>query len=464
MSEDPDDESEATDMTDEDAEPSDSGPGDFDPPVENRRRALAVLFGVVFVDLLGFGILIPIIPLYAEAFGANEFVVGLLLASYSATQFVFAPILGRLSDERGRRPILLLSLGGSVIAWTLFGLAEALWVLFLARLIAGAMGGNIAAAQAYVADITPPEDRAKGLGLIGAAFGLGFVFGPALGGIASSPAVLDWLGDVLPSVVPVTRFTIPSFVAAAITGLNLAVAFVVLPETRRQETVRDERGRVERLVGALRNPALSGLVISFFLLSLAFSGMESMFVLFTNDEFGYGTTANGYLLAYMGVVVAIVQGGVVGRLTERYGERRVAVAGVAIMGLSLAALPFSTALGTGVPAVGPLVGALPTLPGGVLVMLAVLYCLAVGNGLANVSLTTLVSKNAAEETQGGAFGLTQSAGSIARTAGPTAAGALYAAIQFWLPFVVGGLLMLPILYLLATTIGGGADAVEAAGD
>jgi len=449
---------------DDDREPQDDDDDEFEPPIENRRRALAVLFGVVFVDLLGFGILIPIIPLYAEAFGANEFVVGLLLASYSATQFVFAPILGRLSDERGRRPILLLSLGGSVLAWTLFGLAEALWVLFLARLIAGAMGGNIAAAQAYVADITPPEDRAKGLGLIGAAFGLGFVFGPALGGIASSPGVLDWLDGVLPAIVPVTRFTIPSFAAAAITALNFAVAFVVLPETRQGETAADERGRVERLVEALRNPALSGLVISFFLLSLAFSGMESMFVLFTKDEFGYGTTANGYLLAYMGVVVAIVQGGIVGRLTERYGEPRVAVAGVAIMGVSLGALPFSRVLGTGVPAVGPLLSALPTFSGGVLVMLAVLCLLAVGNGLANVSLTTLVSKNAAEETQGGAFGLTQSAGSIARTVGPTAAGALYAAIQFWLPFVVGGLLMLPILYLLATTIGGGAEAVEAASD
>ncbi|MFT4891807.1 MAG: DHA1 family tetracycline resistance protein-like MFS transporter [Halobacteriales archaeon] len=465
MKEDPsDDGSDSSPPPDDGPGPRNSAGEGFDPPVENRRRALAALFGVVFVDLLGFGILIPIIPLYAEAFGANEFVVGLLLASYSATQFVFAPILGRLSDERGRRPILLLSLGGSVIAWTLFGLANALWVLFLARLVAGAMGGNIATAQAYVADITPPEDRAKGLGLIGAAFGLGFVFGPAIGGIASSPGVLDLLGGVLPSVVPVTGFTIPSFVAAAITALNLAVAFVVLPETRREESAADERGRVERLIEALRNPALSGLVISFFVLSLAFSGMESMFVLFTKDEFGYGTTANGYLLAYMGVVVAIVQGGVVGRLTERYGERRVAVAGVAIMGLSLGALPFSSVLGSGVPPVGPLLGSLPTLSGGVLVMLGVLLWLAVGNGLANVSLTTLVSKNAAEETQGGAFGLTQSAGSIARTAGPTAAGALYAAIQFWLPFVVGGLLMLPVLYLLATTIGGSAEAVGAADD
>src|SRR6056297_1743444 len=194
--------------------------------LENPRRAMGVIFAIVFVDLLGFGILIPIIPLYAEHFGANEFVVGLLLASYSVMQFLSAPVLGRLSDERGRRPILLLSLFGSVVAWTLFGVAESLVVLFAARLLAGAMGGNIATAHAYVADVMPPEDRAKGLGLIGAAFGLGFVFGPALGGVLSSTAALDAARGLLPAVVPVTEFTLPSFGAAAITGVNLVAAFL----------------------------------------------------------------------------------------------------------------------------------------------------------------------------------------------------------------------------------------------
>lgn len=425
------------------------------PPVEDRRRALAVVFAIVFVDLLGFGILIPIVPLYAEAFGASEFVVGVLIASYSMTQFVFAPVLGRLSDERGRRPILLLSLFGSVVAWTLFGLAQGLFVLFAARLLAGAMGGNIATAHAYVADVMPPEDRAKGLGLVGAAFGLGFVFGPALGGVFSADATVAGVRALVPSVVPITQFTLPSFVAAAISLLNLLAAAVVLPETNVGGRPSGERSRTKRLVGALENPSLRGLVLAFFLFSFAFSAMESMFVLFTRDVFGYGPTMNGYILAYLGVVIAVVQGGLVGRLAERFGERTLAVVGVVIELVTLSLLPFSPALGRLVPTVGPLGGGGPTIPGGLLALLVVLTGLSVGNGFTNVSLNTLVSRSAAADEQGGAFGVTQSAGSIARATGPVLAGLLYTTIAFWAPFVVGGLLMVPILVVLLGVVADG---------
>jgi MFS family permease len=419
-----------------------------DAPVESTRRALATVFVIVFVDLVGFGILLPIIPLYAESFGASELVVGVLIASYSMTQFLAAPILGRLSDERGRRPILLLSLLGSVIAWTLFGLAGSLFVLFAARLLAGAMGGNIATAQAYIADVTPPEDRAKGLGLVGAAFGLGFVFGPALGGIFASPSALALARDLLPALVPVTEFSLPSFAAAAITALNLVAAFFALPETNPGgRSTPDARGRLERLTDALTDPALGGLVGAFFLFSFAFSAMESMFVLLTKDLYGYGPTMNGYVLAYVGVVIAIVQGGLVGRLTDLVGEKRLALVGLAIELVALASLPFAPVLGTLLPAVGPL-------SSGLLALLVVLTPLAGANGLANVSLTTLVSTNASDEEQGGAFGLTQSAGSIARAAGPIAAGALYAGIAYWAPFVAAGLMMAPIIYVVGTRVTG----------
>ncbi len=431
-----------------------------DLPVESPKRAMGIVLLVVFVDLVGFGILIPVIPLYAEAFGATEFVVGLLLASYSATQFVFAPILGRLSDERGRRPILLLSLAGSVIAWTLFGLAQALWVLFLARLIAGAMGGNIAAAQAYIADVTTEENRAKGLGLIGAAFGLGFVFGPAIGGLVSSPAALGLARAILPGVVPVSQFTIPSFTAAAITAVNLVAAYWLLPETRRETTASRTEGRLAQLADALSRPALAGLVVAFFLASLAFSGMESMFVLFTKDVYGYGTTMNGYILAYLGVIIAIVQGGLVGRAAEIWSEKYLALGGVTVQFVGLTAIPFTPQLGALLPAIGPLLGVLPTLSSGLIALLGVLSVLAVGNGFTNVSMTTLVSKNAEAERQGGAFGLTQSAGSIARAVGPVAAGALYAGVVFWAPFVAGGLLMIPIFLVLALTIVGDETAPD----
>jgi len=409
------------------------------------RRPLAIVLLVVFVDLVGFGILIPIIPLYAEAFGASEFVVGILLASYSITQFVFAPILGRLSDERGRRPVLLLSLAGSVIAWTLFGLAQALWVLFLARFLAGAMGGNIAAAQAYVADVTTAENRAKGLGLIGAAFGLGFVFGPAIGGLVSSPTALAIADSALPAVVPVTKFTIPSFTAAAITFANLVAAVFLLPETNQQAESRHRESRLTEIKRALARPVLGVLVISFFLASLAFSGMESMFVLFTKDVYGYGTTMNGYILAYIGVIIAIVQGGLVGRAAAIWDEKSLAIGGVTVEFVGLVAVPFAPQLGQFLVPVGPI-------GPGLLALLFVLSILAVGNGFANVSLTTLVSRSAAERDQGSAFGLTQSAGSIARAIGPVVAGALYTGIAFWTPFVAGGLVLLPIGWLLYRTV------------
>ncbi|WP_266080444.1 MFS transporter [Haladaptatus caseinilyticus] len=413
---------------------------------KGSSRALATVFTIVFVDLLGFGILIPVIPLYASAFGANEFVVGLLIASYSIMQFVFAPVLGRLSDVRGRRPILLLSLFGSVLAWTLFGLAESLVVLFLARLLAGAMGGNIATAQAYIADITPPEERAKGLGLIGAAFGLGFVFGPALGGLVSSDAAITFIRGFSPGFVPINRFSLPSFLAAGICAVNLAVAFFTLPETRTERTTEGgDESRIARLFDSLSDPALSGLVVSFFLVSLALSGMESMFVLFTEQKFGYGTTMNGYVLAYVGIIIAIVQGGLIGRLTDRFGERTIALVGASLEFVTLSALPFSPVIGRLLPTVGPF-------SDGLLALSLVLTPLAVGNGFTNVSLTTLVSKSASDDEQGGAFGITQSAGSIARAIGPIAAGGLYAAVAYWVPFVLGGLLMLPICYVILTTV------------
>jgi MFS family permease len=421
-------------------------------PGMTRRRAIGTLFLVVFIDLLGFGILIPVIPLYAKFFGANEFVGSLLIATYSLFQFLGAPVLGRLSDERGRRPILLLSISGSVIAWTLFGIAgelgpvlgatNGLVVLFLARALAGAMGGNIATANAYIADITPPEDRAAGLGILGAAFGLGFVFGPAISGLVSSPFALAFFGSVLPDAIPITEFTMPSFTAAALSAANLGLAFVVLPEPRRRADTgtASATGRVRRLYEAITSPDIGSLVLAFFLASFAFSAFESQFIFLTNDRLGYGTAANAILLTYIGVLIAIVQGGLIGPLTDRFGEYRLALTGAAIQAVSLALVPFSLSWSF-VPAVGPVES------GGVALAL-VSTPLAFGNALTNVSLNALVSLNASDEEQGGAFGLTQSAGSLARTIGPALAGLLYVAVAFWSPFVVAGVLFVPILLVL----------------
>ncbi|HET7322741.1 MAG TPA: MFS transporter [Halococcus sp.] len=418
----------------------------------NRRRVVGTLFFVVFIDLLGFGILIPVIPLYAESFGANEFIGSLLIATYSLFQFVAAPFLGRLSDERGRRPILLLSLLGSIIAWTLFGIAgelgpllgaaNGLVVLFVARALAGAMGGNIATANAYIADITPPENRARGIGVLGAAFGLGFVFGPAISGLVSSPFALSLFRDVLPAFVPVSQFTMPSFVAAVLSAANLVLAFFVLPEPPRRETTTKTTAssRLRELYDAVTSRTIGPLVAAFFLASFAFSAFESEFIFFTNDLLGYGTAENAVLLTYIGVVIAVVQGGLIGPLTERFGEYRLALAGAAIQLVTLSLVPFSVSWSF-VPSLGPV-------DSGAIGLALISTPLALGNALTNVSLNALVSLNADADAQGGAFGLTQSAGSLARTFGPAIAGFLYVAIAYWSPFVVAGILFLPILVLL----------------
>ena len=230
-----------------------------------RRRALVAVLAIVFIDLLGFGIVIPILPFYVRDFGASDVVYGLLAASYSLMQFVSAPLLGGLSDSRGRRPVLMLTLAGNAVAWTVFGLggevetvagtAAALATLFLARMLAGAMGGNIATAQAYIADVTPRERRAEALGLVGAAFGLGFVFGPALGSVLASDAVVDAAAGVFPSFLPATRFSLPSFGAAVLSVVAFLAAWAYLPEPDRQVAPARRPRIVGQFVDAARDAA-----------------------------------------------------------------------------------------------------------------------------------------------------------------------------------------------------------------
>ncbi|MFC7079011.1 MFS transporter [Halorussus caseinilyticus] len=421
------------------------------------RRALATVVAVVFLDLLGFGIIIPILPFYVRSFGVSDVYIGLLAASYSAMQFAFAPALGSLSDRRGRRPVLLVSILGSVVAWTVFGLAGTVWVLFASRMLAGAMGGNLAAAQAYVADVTPPERRAGAFGLVGAAFGLGFVFGPALGGFFASDPVVALARDVLPAAIPATRFSLPSFAAAGLSLLNFGFTVLFLEESSvRRETTEATRavvGWVETFRNALADDALRGLVVAFFLLSVAFSGVQVMFIPFAADQFGFGASETALLLTYIGVLGVAFQGVLVGRLSRRYPDSSLAVAGAALLLVSLAALPFSPVLGrTLFPALGGAVGP-PFLTRELLALVLVLPGLSLGNALLSVSLTTLVSKAAGAAVQGSAFGLTQGAGSLGRTVGPPVMAALYV-VAFWTPFVVGaGLLVVTLAVLVRRSRG-----------
>ena len=422
------------------------------------RRALATVIFVVFLDLVGFGVVIPILPFYVRSFGVSDVFIGLLAASYSLMQFVSAPLLGRVSDSRGRRPVLMLSLAGSVVAWTVFGLAgevlalsglvAGVATLFASRMLAGAMGGNIATAQAYVADVTPVDRRAASLGLLGASFSLGFIFGPALGGVLASDTVVAAARDLLPAAVPATRFSLPSFGAAALSLLALVSAALFLPEPERSRGPERRVTLVGGFVEALADLRLRGLVVAFFLLSLAFSGVQVMFIPFAADVYGYDATQTAFFLTYIGALGAINQGVLVGRLSARYAEARLAVVGAVVLLVALVLLPFSPDVGRLLPPLGGPVWFTREL----FVLLVDGALLSFGNSLLNVSLSTLVSTSASADRQGNAFGVTQGAGSLGRTVGPPAMAALYVLGVPW-PFVVGAALLVPIVLLLARYTG-----------
>lgn len=354
---------------------------------------LIIIFFTVFIDLIGFGIVIPILPFYAakEPFGANPFEIGLLTAIYSAMQFLFSPILGRMSDKYGRRPILFFSLLGSVVGYVVLGFATTLFLVFLGRIISGITGANISAAQAYIADITTKENRAKGMGLFGAAFGLGFILGPALAGVLSKFGV-----------------HVPFFCAGFLSLISAAGVFLLLPESlKKKHEATEEKGRFEALFESFRDRDFSLVNLQYFLLVTAFSIMTYAFVLYAAYRFEYDAEQIGYLFAFVGFVSIVGQGVLFERFVRRYGETRVATAGCLLMVLSLFAIP----------AVGPVAGGLGAL-------LGVCVLLSFGNALASPALTSLVSKISHEHKQGSSLGIMQSGASLARALGPTLGGIL----------------------------------------
>ena len=361
-----------------------------------KRSPLVVIFTTVFIDLLGFGIVIPVLPFYAEGtqFNATPRTVGLLFASYSIMQLIFSPVLGRLSDKYGRRPVLLISIIGTGIGFMILGFATTLWMLFVGRILDGISGGNISTAQAYIADITTKEDRAKGMGLLGAAFGLGFIFGPAIGGILSLWGI-----------------RVPFLFAAGLCFANAILLYFTLPET----VTPDHPARVSaaggrgfgQLLNSLKQPRLGFILTIYFLFIVAFSIMTTSFSLFTMFRFGYDAQHNGYLFAYVGFIAVIIQGGLIGRLVKRFGEQRLVVVGALCFAISLFALPF----------VGPNAG-------GLLALLIGGGVFSLGNSLSTPALNSLASKSVGAAEQGSVLGVTQSVSSLARAVGPSIAALL----------------------------------------
>ncbi|HKG20663.1 MAG TPA: MFS transporter [Blastocatellia bacterium] len=377
------------------------------------RSPLVIIFITVFIDLVGFGIVIPILPLYARRFDASETVIGLLLGIFSAMQFIFSPVLGRLSDKVGRRPVLLLSLIGTSVGFLIMGMADTLWLLFLARIIDGISGGNISTAQAYIADVTPPDQRARGMGLIGAAFGLGFVVGPALGGILSRISL-----------------SAPFFFAAGLAAANAIALYFLLPESLKPEN-RDRAGRRASIMGVLKESGswhLGAIMATWFFSTLSFSIVTAIYALFTLSRFNYDAAHVGYIFAFVGLIGAIIQGGLIGRLVKAFGDKALVIAGTALVAASMFWLPLSDSLGN---------------------LLLATTVFAIGNSLATPTLNAMASKSVGALLQGRVLGVLQSVASLARIGGPVLGGfllsrdvqsapSLYGRTPFW----TGGAIML----------------------
>ncbi len=366
---------------------------------------LIIVFVTVFIDLLGFGIIIPLMPFYATHFGASAFQVGMLATSFSLMQFLFAPLWGRWSDVIGRRPIILIGLLGSAVSYLTFGLAHSLTLLFVSRCLAGIAGANIPTAQAYIADSTTPENRAKGMGMVGAAFGLGFIFGPALGGFLS-----QW------------GYQAPALFAAGLSLLNFLAALVLLPESlppERRTTARG-RSRVEVFRHAIARPRLPTVLAVFFLIVSAFASFESMFALYSQARFGFDSVTIGFLFAGVGVILAIVQGLLVGRVVRRLGEHRLVPAAIALLAIGLALVWVA--------------GSVPALAFASAVI-------AVGMGFQSPSMLSVISQLSDPADQGAMLGVSQSLGSLGRIVGPLWGGFVFDRFGHAAPFASAALVM-----------------------
>lgn len=380
---------------------------------------MLILFLIVFIDLVGFGVIIPLLPFFGEHFDASPAMVGFLMAIYSLTQFIAAPFWGRTSDRIGRRPVLLITLAGAAVSYVLLGFSNSLLMLFVARGLGGFMAGNISTAFAYVADITTPENRAKGMGAIGAAFGLGFIAGPAIGGILAGPDPLT------------ADFRTPSLVAAGLSGIALVMALVMLKESLPEEVRKRLAGmprqnRRQQFREALARPGVGLLIGLSFLATFVFAGMETTFAMWSERRMGWGPQQNGYLFAFVGILSALVQGGLVGRLARRFGEANLVLQGAAALALGMLLIPFTSSLAT---------------------LLAAMVVVAYGFSVITPSLNSLISLQVGADEQGGVMGVGRSATTLARVVGPAWAGSLFSLIGLDWPYYAGAAIMVLVLLL-----------------
>jgi MFS family permease len=400
-----------------------------------KKASLAVLFLTVFIDLIGFGMVIPFLSFYAREYGASGATVGMVVGVYSIMQFFFAPILGRLSDRIGRRPVILISLTASCAGYFIFAFSRSLTLLFVSRIIAGAGGANIGTAQAYIADKTTPENRAKGMGIIGAAFGMGFILGPPLSGLLSHAGTGHGMAGNL----------LPGLAAGSLSMIALLIAFFVLGESKAPD-LRPRSGippqfdpRVWKAMAS--QGLLLAIMQTLFLTLLAVSGMETSVTLHARDRFHFSQLDLAWFFLFMGLIVATIQGGLIGRLAKRFGERTLVAVG---------AISFTIGL-----ALVPLVWHVPMLYG-------VAFFIAIGQGLSYPSLTSLVTKASPASEHGSMLGIASGIGSLARFLGPVLCGFLYDLVQARGAFY-GSALLTAIAFVIAIRMRKQPLLVEAAG-
>ena len=381
------------------------------------KKRLFSIFLIVFIDLLGFSIILPLLPFYAETFGANPTVVGLLVAIYAAAQMFSAPLLGRLSDRFGRRPLLLISIIGSAIGFILLGFANSLLILFIARLLDGLTGGNISVAQAYITDVTDEKNRSRGLGLIGAAFGLGFIIGPALGGILSQ-----------------FGYAVPAFVAAGISILNFSLALFWLPESltdeRKLAISKQKRRRtfsLDALFEALKRPVVGNLLHTRLFYAFSFSMFQTVFALYGQYRFGLNASNTGYILAYVGLLSAVTQGVVVGRLSDRFSDKLLILAATGLIALSLFGWAFAP---------------------NIIFLLIILLPIALSAGVLNTVINSAITKAVPSDEFGGILGISASLESATRVVAPTIGGFLLGKLGTSAPGILaGGILIWLTIYI-----------------
>jgi DHA1 family tetracycline resistance protein-like MFS transporter len=378
-------------------------------------KPLYILFIVCIIDVLGFGVLIPLVPYMGVRFGASPGVITAILGSYSLCQLLAAPLWGRLSDRYGRRPILTSSLAGACLSYVILGLAHGLFMLLLARMLAGAMAGNLAAAFAYASDVSAPEDRAKSMGVVGAAIGLGFTLGMPIGGVLA--------GDDPQTA----NFLRPALVSAALSILAILLVRMLLPESRAEHKQANVRGSRPLQLLAQR-PALRAIAAAALLVTCTQGMLESIFALWALNRFGFGPRSASYALFVVAIAAVLTQGGLVRVLAPRLGERLLGAFGACVYTLGLVAV---VAAGSSL----------------LLVAAGLLLC-GFGSGAFIPSASALASKQSTGADRGAVMGTYQASTSLARVIGPFASGWIYQGLGASAPFLVGACITLPAAWLL----------------